>query len=51
MSLKNQMETFVIMEHLLKDLLGDTALKPNNGVRTKILFVGVEACSSIKIMF
>ncbi len=41
MSLKNQMETFVIMEHLLKDLLGDTALKPNNGARTKILFAGV----------
>lgn len=51
MSLKNQMETFVIMEHLLKDLLGDTALKPNNGARTKILFAGVEACSNIKIMF
>lgn len=35
-------------EHLLKDLLGDTALKPDNGARTKILFAGVEACSNIK---
>ena len=51
MSLKNQMETFVIMEHLLKDLLGDTALKPDNGARTKILFARVEACSNIKITF
>lgn len=51
MSLKNQMETFIIVEHLLKDLLEDTALKPNNGARIKILFVGVEACLNIKIMF
>ena len=48
---KNQMVVFIIMELLLNELLVDIVLLLKNGLKIKILFVGVVDYLNIKIMF
>lgn len=49
--LKNQMVVFIIMKLLLNELLVDIVLLLKNGLKIKILFVGVVDYLNIKIMF
>lgn len=51
MYLKNQMVVFIIMELLVNELLIDIVLILKNGLKIKILFVGVVDYLNIKIMF
>jgi hypothetical protein len=51
MFLKSQMAILVIMELLLKNLLKDIVLLLKNGLKIKMLFIGVEVCLNMKIIF
>lgn len=51
MYLKNQMVVFIIMELLINELLVDIVLILKNGLKIKILFVGVVDYLNIKIIF
>lgn len=51
MYLKNQMVVFIIMELLVNELLINIVLILKNGLKIKILFVGVVDYLNIKIMF